>query len=156
MKELLVYREKMITRFGEAAREFGAACESFSDPFAKIEGGWNLHQIASHTRDVEKLVYGRRIFQTLYEDKPEFKDFDADEWMAAYYDPQEPLFKIVGDFMKDVDALCEVLSGLPQEAWSRESRHEMLGGGLALQLWVERSLAHIEEHLRTVKLPGIG
>jgi hypothetical protein len=49
-----------------------------------------------------------------------------------------------------VEGLCESLSGLPLEAWSRESTHEALGGGLTLQLWVERSLAHIEEHLQTV------
>jgi hypothetical protein len=47
--------------------------------------------------------------------------------------------------------LCTTLRGLPQEAWSRESRHEALGGGLTMQLWVERSLAHIEEHLQAVK-----
>jgi hypothetical protein len=151
MKELLEYREKMVERFGEAAREFCAACEAVNDPFVKIEGEWNFHQIASHTRDVEKLVYGERIYRTLNEDKPEFKNFDADEWMAAHYDPQESLEKVLGEFMKDVDSLCQVLGSLPQEAWSRESRHEALGGGLALQLWVERSLAHIEEHLKTVK-----
>jgi hypothetical protein len=154
MKELLEYRQKMVKRFGEAAREFCAACEVVSDPFAKIEGEWNLHQIASHTRDVEKLVYGGRIYRTINEDKPEFKNFDADEWMTAHYDPQEPLAGILDEFMKDVNALCEVLGRLPQEAWSRESRHEALGGDLALQLWVERSLAHIEEHLKTVKQPG--
>jgi hypothetical protein len=154
MKELLEYREKMVKRFGEAAREFCAACEAVSDPFVKIEGEWNLHQIASHTRDVEKLVYGGRIYRTLHEDKPEFKNFDADEWMAAHYDPQESLAKILAEFMRDVDALCEILSGLPQEAWSRESRHEALGGALTLQLWVERSLAHIEEHLKTARQSG--
>ena len=156
MKELLEYREKMIQRFGEAAREFCAACEAVSDPSEKIEGDWNLHQIVSHTRDVEKLVYGERIYRTLNEDKPEFKNFDADKWMAEHYDLQEPLGKILGEFMKDVDALCQVLAGLPQEAWSRESRHEALGGELTAQLWVERSLAHIEEHLRTVKKPLTG
>jgi hypothetical protein len=50
-----------------------------------------------------------------------------------------------------VDELCKTLRDLPQEAWSRQSRHETMGGGLALQLWVERSLAHIEEHLQAVK-----
>ena len=43
------------------------------------------------------------------------------------------------------------LRDLPQEAWSRESRHETMGGELALQLWVERNLQHIEEHLQTLK-----
>lgn len=151
MKELLEYREKMIQRFGEAAREFCAACKAVGDPLAKIEGEWNLHQIAWHTRDVEKLVYGGRIYRTLNEDNPEFKNFDADEWMAAHYDPQEPLGAILDEFMKDVDELCKTLNSLPQEAWSRESRHEAQGGELTLQLWAERSMAHIEEHLNTVK-----
>jgi hypothetical protein len=47
--------------------------------------------------------------------------------------------------------LCAILSGAPREVWSRESRHPELGGGLTLQFWVERSLAHIEEHLTAVK-----
>ena len=151
MKELLEYRVKMVARFGEAAREFRAACEAVNDPFEKVEGGWTLHQIASHTRDVENLVYGMRIRQTLNEDNPEFKNFDADEWMATHYNQQEALSGILEEFTKSVDNLCKTLSNLPQEAWSRESRHDALGGELTLQLWVERSLAHIEEHLQTVK-----
>jgi hypothetical protein len=152
MKELVEYREKMIQRFGEAAREFCAACEAVSDPFAKMDGEWSLHQIVWHTRDVEKLVYGARIKRTLNEDNPEFENFDADKWIVEHYDPQEPLKKILDEFMEDVVALCERLSVLPREAWSRESRHEAQGGGLTLQLWVERNLAHIEEHLKTVRL----
>jgi hypothetical protein len=151
MKELLEYRVKMIARLGEAAQEFRAACEAVSEPFAKLEGEWTLHQIASHTRDVEKLVYSARIHQTLNENNPEFKNFDADEWMTAHYNPQEPLSEIFDEFITNVNELCKTLRELPREAWSRESRHETMGGELALQLWVERSLAHIEEHLRTVK-----
>jgi hypothetical protein len=151
MKELLEYRVKMIVRLDEAAREFRLACEAVSDPFEKIEGEWTLHQIASHIRDTEKMVYGARIQRTLTENNPEFKDFDADAWMAEHYDPQESLKEILDEFIKNVDELCKTLRDLPQEAWSRESRHETMGGELALQLWVERSLAHIEEHLRSVK-----
>ena len=151
MKELLEYRVKMIARLGEAAQEFHAACEAASDPFAKVEGEWTLHQIAAHTRDVEKLVYGARIRQTLNENNPEFKSFDADGWMATHYNKEEPLAGILDEFSSNVESLCKTLRNLPQEAWSRESRHESMGGELALQLWVERSLAHIEEHLRTVK-----
>ena len=151
MKELLEYRVKMIVRLDEAAREFRIACEAVSDPLAKVEGGWTLHQIASHIRDTEKLVYSSRIYRTLNEDNPEFKNFDADEWMTAHYDQQEPLTHILDEFIKNVDELCKTLRDLPQEAWSRQSRHETMGGGLALQLWVERSLAHIEEHLQAVK-----
>jgi len=151
MKELLEYREKMVKRFGEAAREFRVACEAVNDPFEKIEGGWTLHQIALHTRDMEKLVYAERVYRTLNEDNPGFENFDADEWMAAHYNQQEPLAGILHEFTGNVDELCTTLSGLPQQAWSRESSLKELGGGLTLQLWVERSLAHIEEHLRAVK-----
>ncbi len=150
MKELVEYREKLLERFGAAAREFCAACKEVNDPFMQVEEGWNLHQIASHTRDVQNLVYGARIAQTLDEDNPEFENFDADAWMAAHYHSQEPLAEILDEFEKSTEALRERLSGLPQEAWSRESRHGALGGGLTLQLWVERSLAHIEEHLQTI------
>ena len=151
MKELLEYRVKLIARLSEAAQEFRAVCEAINDPFSKVEGEWTLHQIASHTRDVEKLVYGARIRQTLNENNPEFKSFDADDWMATHYNGKESLAGILDEFLSNMEDLCKALRDLPQEAWSRESRHETMGGELTLQLWVERSLAHIEEHCQTLK-----
>ncbi len=151
MKELMEYRVKIVERLGEAAREFRAACEAIQDPFTKVEGEWTLHQIASHTRDVDKIIYSARIHQTLNEDDPEFKNFDADSWMANHYNREESLAEILDEFSKNMEELRKILSAMPREAWSRESRHETMGGELPLQLWVERSLAHIEEHLRTLK-----
>lgn len=151
MKELLEYRVKMIERLSEAAREFCLACKTTDDPFSKIEGDWTLHQIASHTRDVDKLVYGARIRQTLHEDNPEFTSFDADGWMAEHYNKEESLTGILDEFLANIEELCKTLRELPLEAWSRESRHETMGGGLTSQLWVERNLQHIEEHLQTLK-----
>lgn len=151
MKELLEYREKLIARVAEAAQEFSAACESFADPFTKVEGEWTVHQIAWHTRDVDKMVYGERIRRTLKEENPEFKSFDADVWMAGNYNKDEPLVNILAEFAASVDGLGKALESMPREAWSRASRHETLGGELTLQLWVERNLAHIEEHLLTLK-----
>jgi hypothetical protein len=151
MKELFEYREKLIARLGEAAGEFCEACKSFGDPFKKVEGEWTLHQVASHIRDVDRSVYGARIRQTLNEENPEFKIFDADAWMAEHYNRDEPLENILSDISANVGELCKILETIPREAWSRESRHETLGGGLTLQLWVERGLAHIEEHLLTLK-----
>ena len=151
MKELLEYREKMIARLADAAQEFCSACRAFDDPFTKVEGEWTAHQIASHTRDVDKMIYGARIRQTLNEENPEFKSFDADAWMAEHYNKVEPLENILSEFSANMDELCAILKSMPREAWSRESRHATMGGGLTLQLWVERSLAHIEEHLLALK-----
>jgi hypothetical protein len=50
-----------------------------------------------------------------------------------------------------VQDLAEFLRALPAEAWSRVSRHTTLGRNLTLQTWVEKDLAHIGEHLETVK-----
>ena len=155
MKELLEYREKMIARLADAAQEFCSACRAFDDPFTKVEGEWTAHQIASHTRDVDKMIYGARIRQTLNEENPEFKSFDADAWMAEHYNKVEPLETILSEFSANMDELCAILKSMPREAWSRESRHATMGGGLTLQLWVERSLAHIEEHLLALKTAKI-
>ncbi len=151
MKELLEYRVKMIARLAEAAQEFCLTCKVFSDPFTKVDGEWTVHQIASHTRDVDKKIYGARIRRTLNEEKPEFKSFDADAWMAEHYNKDEPLENILSDFSVNMEDLRNILQTMPREAWSRESRHKTMGDGLTLQLWVERSLAHIEEHLLTLK-----
>lgn len=151
MRELLEYREGLIERLAAAAREFRSACEAFDDPFASVDGRWSVHQIACHTRDVERLVYGARIRRTMEEENPAFQNFDADAWMADHYKEQAPLADVLNEFTASVTDLCKILQAAPQEAWSRKSSHESLGGGLTLQWWVERSLAHIEEHLQILK-----
>jgi hypothetical protein len=152
MKEVTEYRQKLLHRLSQAAAEFRAACEAVKDPYLAIEeGGWNTHQLAAHTRDVDKHVYGMRARRTVNEDNPEFPSFDADAWMSLNYDRGEPLAGILDEFAASVKELAGFLQGLPPEAWSRESRHETLGGGLSMQTWVERGLVHIEEHLASVK-----
>jgi len=151
MKELLEYRVKMLERLQEAAQEFCAVCKTLNDPDLKVEGEWTLHQMAAHVRDVNQVIYGARIQRTINEDVPEFKNFNADAWMLEHYDTKESLSDILGEFTINIKELCAILQSQPREAWSRVSRHETMGGELTMQLWVERSLAHIEEHLRAVK-----
>lgn len=151
MKELLEYRQKLLDRFLEAAREFCEACETFDTPFTQTGGDWTVHQLASHLRDVDRFVYGERIRRTLNEEVPRFKRFNADAWMAEHYEREEPLEKILSEFRGNVDGMINMLKEMPVESWSRVSHHETLGGEPTLQFWVEHSLAHIEEHLHTLK-----
>jgi hypothetical protein len=150
MKELLEYRVFLVNRLRKAAEEFCDACEAL-DPSIKPSGEWTLHQIAAHLRDLNHLVYEKRVRETIAEDNPLFENFDPEAWMLSHYEPEEPIKKILNDFKSHVDQLCETLSAVPVEAWSRESRHEMIGDQLPLQLWVERGLAHIEDHLLEIK-----
>jgi hypothetical protein len=152
MKELLEYRVKLMKNLEDAAKRFREACLAVGDPYAPLEdGGWNVHQLAVHTRDVDRLVYGLRARRTVMEDNPEFTNFDGEAYMEEHYDATEPLRELLDGFVQNVEALIELLRALPAEAWSRVSRHTTLGNGLTLQTWVEKNLAHIEEHLKTVK-----
>jgi len=152
MKELSEYRANLIDKLAAAAKAFRAACLAVKDPHAPLEeDGWNVHQVAVHTRDVDKLVYGLRARRTALEDNPEFQNFDGDAYMAENYDPTESLSELINGFVENIEALIKLLRALPVEAWSRESRHATLGSGFTLQTWVERDLAHIQEHLETVQ-----
>ena len=150
MKELKEYRTRLINRLEESANLFREICLAAKDPYVPLEGGWNVHQVAVHTRDVDKLVYGLRARRTAVEDNPEFPNFDGDAHMADHYDKNEQLRTLLDGFVGNVEALAALLRELPPEAWSRESRHAKMGSGFTLQTWVERNLAHIEEHIETV------
>lgn len=151
MKELMEYRANLIERLVVSAREFREACLAVNNPSAPLDDGWNVHQIAAHTRDVHVLVYGLRARRTVEEDNPEFQNFDGDAYMAEHYNANEPLRDLLDGFVSNVENVAEMLRKLPVEAWSRESRHVTYGGGFTTQTWIERDLAHIEEHLNTVR-----
>lgn len=152
MKELAEYRVRLLARLEAAASEFRAECLKTDDPYAPLDtDDWTVHQIAVHTRDVNALVYGFRARRTAMEENPEFPAFDGETHMSANYNPRESLKEILDGLVQNVRALVEWLSALPIESWSRVSRHTMLGSGLTLQAWVEKDLAHIEEHLETIK-----
>lgn len=152
MKQLLEYRVKLVDQLETTADAFRSACLAVKDPFQTIdEGGWNVHQVAVHTRDVEEMVYGLRIRRTLEEDGPVFQNFDDDAWLAEHYNPDEPLASILDELSASVKRTAALLEDLPPEGWAREASHEVYGGGFTLQAWVERGLAHIQEHLETVK-----
>ena len=152
MKELAEYRMNLMNRLEDSANAFRDECLKVKDPYAPLNTeGWNIHQIAVHTRDVDELVYGLRARRTAVEENPEFPNFDGEAYMAANYNSIEPLDEVVSNLVENVQALVELLRALPMESWSRVSRHTTLGSDLTLQTWVEKDLAHIEEHLETVK-----
>ncbi len=151
MEQLLEYRQRLLARYEAAAREFCEAVETATSPNSPREAeGWSVHQIAAHTRDVEKMVYGLRVRRTLEEDNPLFENFDGDAWMAEHYRADEPLASILDELAGSVREAVTHLRGLAPEAWTRESRHATYGAGFTAQAWVERALAHLEEHLKSV------
>ena len=152
MKELIEYRTRLIARLVAAAQEFRTECLAVPDVTMPLDaGGWTVHQIAAHTRDVDKHVYGLRVRRTAAEQNPEFQNFDGEEYMAEHYLKSEPLDEILDGLVEQVESLAEDLRAMPAQAWARESSHVMLGRRLTLQTWVEKDLAHMEEHLQTIR-----
>lgn len=152
MKELAEYRANLMKRLEEAADEFRAACLSVKDPHAPVDlDGWTVHQIAAHTRDVDKLVYSLRARRTAAQENPQFLNFDGEAYMSANYHANAALDDVLDSLVENVRALVKWLQTLPPQAWSRVSRHTTLGSELTLQTWVEKDLAHLEEHLAAVK-----
>lgn len=152
MKELNEYRTHLLDKLVASAKEFREVCLAIKEPFTPLEeGGWNVHQIAAHTRDVAQFVYGLRAKRTAEEDNPKFQNFDSDGYAREHYSPDEALDVILNGFVQNIEELVAMLRKFSPETWSRVSRHEKLGSGLTLQLWVERGLAHIQEHLETVR-----
>lgn len=151
MKELLDYREKLLARLLTAAKQFRSECLAVKDPLAPLEtNGWNTHQVAAHARDVDALAYGLRARRAALENNPEFQNFDGDAYAAEHYNANESLTDLLDGIVASVESLVEFLRQLPPAAWARVSRHAELGNGFTLQTWVERDLAHLEEHLASV------
>src|SRR5262245_33154656 len=121
MKELKDYRKSLIEKLVNTARDFRSASLGAKGPYEPLEeDGWNIHQVAVHTRDVDKLVYGLRARRTVEKYNPEFKNFDGDPYMAEHYNATEPLGEILNDFVENVESLAEMLRTLPDGAWSRQ------------------------------------
>ena len=152
MKELAEYRVNLIKKLENSAQAFRKECLQTGDPYTPFDAAaWNVHQVAVHTRDVDELVYSLRARRTAVEENPEFPNFDGEAYLSVNYDASEPLHKVLDGFIENVRSLVEFLRALPPEAWSRTSRHTTLGSDLTLQTWVEKDLAHIEEHLEAVR-----
>lgn len=153
-KELKDYRMRLLDRFEQASAEFCTACRAVSSPHAPmVEGGWNVHQLAAHVWDVDLQAYGQRMRRILAEDHPSFENYDADAWFASRYDASVPLETMLREFEARMAEIIPVLRNLPPEAWNRIGQHQVQGD-LSLQTWVERGLAHVEEHLASVRSAG--
>ncbi|MFH2102307.1 MAG: DinB family protein [Chloroflexota bacterium] len=142
---------KAIERLARQGEEWRRAVAAIPDPRVELESGdWNPHQLLAHTRDTNAHVYLLRLQRIVLEDNPLFGNFDADTWMAARYDPDEPLDTILEELVGQCDAAAAWLNGLADAVWARPGTHVTIGT-LPFAGWLERMLAHIQEHLDQLK-----
>lgn len=149
-KELLEYRARLVEHIRQSAAAFCQACRALPNPGQPLAPGeWSAHQVAAHLRDVNRQVYGLRLRRTLTEDQPSFENFDADIWAQTAYQAAEALEDILTSLQTELEDLLQTLEAQPPAAWARLSRHATLGQ-IALQGWLERLAAHLEEHRQSL------
>ena len=113
-------------------------------------GEWSTHQVIFHVRAADEQAYGPRLLRILREDQPRLEDYDEVAWMANHYDPDEPAEAILQRWQAARQGWAEVLQAAPTAAWSRSGSHPFYGER-TLQWWVERSVAHGEDHRRQLE-----
>ncbi len=150
MEELREYRQSLIGRYAaqpQALREAAGRIPASARHARAGDGGWSPHQVLAHVRDVEIGAYLPRLSRILAEERPDLADFDGEAWMAAHYDPAEPLGTLLGSFQQARHEGLALVSVLGSTGWSRTGRHPSLGER-TLGWWLERAVSHAEEHLR--------
>jgi hypothetical protein len=156
MEELYDYRQRMLERYAAIPDDFASRLVGLSQEacYLRLEpGGWNVHQVMAHVRDAEARAFLPRLERILNEDGPFLINFDQDAWMEAHYRVAEPLETILADFRDLRDRELDRLRKMSNDDWNRVGRHSSLGVR-TLQWWVERNLAHNEEHLIQIEQKG--
>ncbi len=149
MNELLDYRRQLLDRWQAVVDDIRQVLAQFPDDrlHHPLTGEtWTPHQIAAHLRDVEAQAMWPRLERILHQDAPTLENFDEQAWMRQRYRPEEPLEDILAEYAALRARQIALLRDISLADWSRTGRHPWWGSR-TLQWWVERSLAHAEEHL---------
>jgi hypothetical protein len=153
VEELWVSRDRLLERHAAQVDALQSVLDGIPVRRLRLsppDGGWSAHQRAVHVRDVETQAYVPRVHRMLAEEDPRLVDFDAEAFMGEHYSSVEPAAQIVQDVVQARQGVRRVLAFDDARAWSRTGRHPALGV-CTLQAWVERAVAHLEEHLEQLE-----
>lgn len=110
-------------------------------------GEWSAHQVLFHACSVDEQAYGPRLHRILHEERPALEDFHSDDWMATHYRAAEPIRDLVLRWQAARERYAAEVEAAPSEAWGRTGL-QPYWGERTLQWWVERAVAHADEHWR--------
>jgi len=153
MENLYAYRQRMLARFQAIVVDLEQAVDALAqkDWHSPLEpDGWSLHQVLVHLRDADAHAYLPRLLRILAVDTPFVEKFDDEGWMIEHYNPDEPVSSILAEYRELRSSEIACLESITPADWSRKGRHPTLGLR-TIQWWVERSLAHSEEHLMQIQ-----
>jgi len=139
-------------------REAVSRADASSLMRAPAPGEWPAFQVVCHMRDAA-LVYAARFRWIVFDEDPFLPNYNEDNWVAASRDTVDDLPAILDELAASRSDMIRVLRRLPDEAWTRTGRHEVIGP-VALEPYVRHQLAHDRAHLAQLeaalvpRLPG--
>lgn len=92
------------------------------------------------------IVYSGRFRWMVFDESPILPNYDEDNWVAASVDTVDDLDAILAELRASRTDLVRILERIPDAAWRRTGRHEVLGV-VTLEPYVRHQLAHEEIHL---------
>ena len=144
------YRRRLLGRYRAQVEAYAEHLAALDDRAARAPikpGEWSAHQLLFHTLFVDEQAYGPRLRRILREDRPTLDDFDQDRWMEQHYDPGASTQGLVDRWRSVRLGYAVEVEAAPSEAWNRTGL-QAFWGERTLQWWVERAVAHADDHWR--------
>jgi hypothetical protein len=143
LKELRLYRKKMIADFGALPDELERAYRAASSSTRELKPGErSAQQVLRELLFMEIRAFGPRLRAILDEELPTF-EFVVDE--AGFEPGTLPEEMMEGYRIVRLEELGWI-EAMPGEAWSRAARHPWFGIR-TFQWWVEKSLVYAKDHV---------
>jgi DinB superfamily len=109
---------------------------------------WSAFETLSHMRDAA-IVYSARFRWIVFDDNPFLPNYDENNWVSSSRDTATDAAEMLAEIAASRRDLMRVLGRLPEEAWARTGRHEVLGQ-LVLEPYVRHQLAHEQIHIAQI------
>jgi hypothetical protein len=152
--QLADYRKNLVARLQAQPSEFNALLEAVPTSAwhtRRATDGTTLHQLLTHTRDVEILAFWPRVQRILAEVEPHLEAFPFHRWsLENTYHPDELPSHIISSFSRNRAEAVALFHTLTSEQWSRSGFHPP-SGPRTLLWWAERMYNHARNHLLEIQ-----
>ena len=112
-------------------------------------GEWSVRETLIHTRNTVMMAYGLRIRRLLYENDPQFADYDEAVFRQEDLRRNESVDELTGMIVREHEQIAALLEGVPDDHWARQGRHPQLGP-MSIELLARRAGEHALEHIEQI------
>lgn len=150
MEELIAYRADLLSALETSVDEISRRASQLPSHSLNLQissDGHTAHYALYQLYALEAQFFAVQLPRMRIEETAGLPVFDADQWMASHYHPEEPVDNIIGEVTKLRQHELGWLRYLSSQEWSYTARHPWWGVH-TLQWWVELQLDYSLEVLK--------